>query len=47
MRNWKYGISFAEVSPMTAPLPLAGNLYENMEKAAAYGYDAVEFHTLT
>ena len=31
---------------MTAPLPLAGNLYENMEKAAAYGYDAVEFHTL-
>lgn len=46
MRNWKYGISFAEVSPLTAPLPLAGDLYENMEKAATYGYDAVEFHTL-
>lgn len=45
MRTWKYGISFAESSPMTAPLPLAGDLYENMEKAASYGYDAVEFHT--
>lgn len=30
---------------MTAPLPLAGDLYENMELAADYGYDAIEFHT--
>lgn len=45
MRTWKYAVSLAESSPMTAPLPLEGNLYENMEKAALYGYDAVEFHT--
>ena len=45
MRTWKYGISFAEKSPMTAPLPLAGDLYENMQKAVDYGYDAIEFHT--
>lgn len=45
MRKWKYAVSFAEKSPMTAPLPLAGDLYENMEKAVSYGYDAVEFHT--
>lgn len=30
---------------MTAPLPLAGDLYENMQMAAALGYDAVEMHT--
>lgn len=30
---------------MTAPLPLAGDLFENMEKARAFGYDAIEFHT--
>lgn len=30
---------------MTAPLPLAGDLYENMEEAARMGYQAVEFHT--
>lgn len=45
MAKWKYGISFAEKSPMTAPLPLAGDLYENMRMAAALGYDAVEMHT--
>lgn len=45
MRKWKYAISFAENTPVTAPLPLAGDLYENMKKAVKYGYDAVEFHT--
>ncbi len=45
MRTWKYGVSFAEHTPLTAPLPLEGDLYENMKKARAYGYDAVEFHT--
>ena len=30
---------------MTSPLPLEGDLYENMEKASTYGYDAIEFHT--
>ena len=41
MRTWKYGVSFAEHTPLTAPLPLEGDLYENMKKARAYGYDAV------
>lgn len=45
MRQWKYAISFAEESPVTAPLVLNGDLYENMEIACAMGYDAVEFHT--
>ncbi len=45
MNRWKYGISFAEESPMTAPLPLAGDLYANLEKATSYGYKAIEFHT--
>lgn len=45
MRNWKYGVSFAEHSPMTAPLPLAGDLFENMDTALKLGYDGIEFHT--
>jgi len=45
MGKWKYGVSCAETSPMTAPLPLAGDLYDCMEKAASYGYNGVEFHT--
>ncbi len=43
--SWSYGISFAEISPMSAPLPLAGDLYESMEAAAHMGYQALEFHT--
>lgn len=45
MRTWKYAISGAECTPMTAPLVLEGNLYELMEAARGYGYDALEFHT--
>lgn len=45
MKNWKYGVSFAEQSPMTAPLPLAGDLFENMDTAIRLGYDGIEFHT--
>ncbi|NLI54264.1 MAG: sugar phosphate isomerase/epimerase [Clostridiales bacterium] len=45
MGKWNYGISCAEVTPMTAPLPLEGDLYDCMEKAASYGYQGVEFHT--
>jgi len=46
MTNWKYGVSYAEVSPVTAPLPLAGDIYENLRKAASYGYNGIELHTL-
>ena len=43
MSNRKYGGSFAEQSPMTAPL--AGELFENMDTALRPGYDGIEFHT--
>ena len=42
MCTWKYGISFAESTPLTAPLPLDGDLYQAIKKAAKLGYDAVE-----
>ena len=45
MCTWKYGISFAESTPLTAPLPLDGDLYQAIKKAAKLGYDAVEVHT--
>ena len=45
MCTWKYGISFAESTPLTAPLPLDGDLYQAIKKAARLGYDAVEVHT--
>lgn len=44
-KTWKYAISGAEHTPMTAPLVLEGDLYELMEKARTCGYDALEFHT--
>jgi len=46
MAKWKYGVSYAEVSPVTAPLPLAGDICENLKKAALYGYNGIELHTL-
>lgn len=45
IKKWKYAISFAEEAPMTAPLPLVGDLYENMQIAHELGYQALEFHT--
>lgn len=45
MGGWKYAVSFAERAPDTAPLPLRGDLYENMGLAASLGFDGLEFHT--
>ena len=45
MRTWKYAVSYAQVSPITSPLPFCGDLYACMRKAADFGYDAIEFHT--
>ena len=42
---WKYSVSYAEVSPPTAPIPLVGSIGQALETAAAIGYDAIEFHT--
>ncbi len=45
MNKWKFAVSCAEVSPLNAPLPLEGDLFECMKQAASFGYDGVEFHT--
>jgi len=45
MEPFRYAVSFAEVTPMTAPLPLCGDVCENLHRAAALGYAGLELHT--
>ena len=45
MRKWKLAVSSADEAPATAPILLQGSVVENLEKAAALGYDAIEVHT--
>lgn len=45
LKTWKYSISAAEKTPVTAPLPLAGKLEDVLCQAAELGYSAVEFHS--
>lgn len=45
MREWKYALSSAPEAPDTAPILLRGSVEENLEKAAAMGYSAIEVHT--
>lgn len=45
MKNWKYALSSADDAPETAVILLKGSIEENLEKAAALGYDAIEVHT--
>lgn len=42
---WKYAVSSADAAPATAPILLHGSVEENLQKAAALGYDAIEVHT--
>lgn len=44
MPDWKYAVSYARTAPLTAPLPLAGDLFENLETAAKHGYSGLEVH---
>jgi sugar phosphate isomerase/epimerase len=44
MNKWKYAVSYAQAAPVTAPLPLCGDIYENLRKAAKYGYAGLEVH---
>jgi len=44
MNKWKYAVSYGQIAPMTAPLPLCGDLYECIRKCAQYGYAGVEVH---
>lgn len=41
----KFSISASEQSPLTAPIPLCGNICESLEFAASLGYNAIEVHT--
>ena len=45
MREWRYAVSSARSAPATAPILLQGTIEENLEKAAAMGYNAIEVHT--
>lgn len=45
MKNWKYGISAAPAAPKTAPILLTGDICDCLKKAAALGFDAIEYHT--
>lgn len=45
MYQWKYAVSSADDAPGTAPILLKGSIEQNLEKAAAIGYDAIEVHT--
>ena len=44
MAKWKYAVSYAQTAPLTAPLPLSGDLYESIRKAAKHGYAGLEIH---
>lgn len=45
MKNWKFAISSADEAPSTAPILLQGSIEDNLQKAADFGYDAIEVHT--
>ena len=45
LKTWKYSVSYAEHTPLTAPLPLDGPLEDALRLASGMGYDAIEYHT--
>jgi len=45
MNAWKYAVSAAPEAPKTAPILLTGEICECLQRAAALGYDAIEYHT--
>lgn len=45
MKQWRYAVSSAPEAPSSAPILLRGTVGENLEKAAAMGYNAIEVHT--
>ncbi|MST82216.1 sugar phosphate isomerase/epimerase family protein [Bilifractor porci] len=44
MNEWKIGISSVQYANNSSPLLLHGTIEENLQKAAALGYDAIEIH---
>lgn len=45
MKNWKYAVSAAPAAPKTAPILLTGDICDCLRRAAALGFDAIEYHT--
>lgn len=45
MNTWKYALSTADTALTTAPILLVGSPEDNLVKAAALGYQAIEIHT--
>ena len=45
MAKFKYAVSAAEQAPLTAPLPLTGDVKEIIKTAAQLGYNGIELHT--
>ncbi|MDO4546561.1 MAG: sugar phosphate isomerase/epimerase family protein [Clostridia bacterium] len=44
MKEFRLALSTANASPATAPILLNGSVVENLRRAAALGYDAIEVH---
>lgn len=42
--DFKLGVSYAEERPLSAPLPLCGELGEAMRDARQAGFDGIELH---
>lgn len=45
MDKWKFSLSTADMALPTAPILLVGSVEENLKRAAALGYQAIELHT--
>ena len=43
--HFQYAVSFAEIAPISAPLPLCGDICDNLRTAATLGYAGLELHT--
>lgn len=44
MKKWKYALSTADTAPKSSPILLHGEIEENLKRAAAFGYHAIEVH---
>lgn len=42
--NFKFGVSYAEQRPLTAPLPLCGDVCDAFRYAKDIGLDGIEIH---
>lgn len=45
MKQWKIAVSSADAAPLTAPILMLGGVADNLRKAGALGFQAIEVHT--